>query len=36
MRRPRDSAWLWYGLAVAAVLAFILLDLTGALGSLGP
>ncbi len=37
MSRPRrDSAWLWYGLAGAVLLALLVLDLTGALGSLGP
>jgi hypothetical protein len=35
-RLRRDSAWLWYGIAAAALLAFLLLDLTGVLGSLGP
>ena len=35
-RRRRDPAWLWYGLAAAALLALLLLDLTGVLGGLGP
>jgi hypothetical protein len=35
-RRRRDPAWLWYGLAVAALLVLLLLDLTGVLGGLGP
>lgn len=36
MSRPRDSAWLWYGIAAAALLAVLVLDLTGVLGGLGP
>ena len=35
-RRLRDPAWLWYGIAAAALLALLLLDLTGVLGGLGP
>ena len=35
-RGRRDPAWLWYGLAAAALLALLLLDLTGVLGGLGP
>ncbi len=36
MTPRRDSAWLWYGIAGVALLAFLLLDLTGVLGGLGP
>lgn len=36
MRRPRDSAWLWYGVALAALVALLVLDLAGVLGNLGP
>jgi hypothetical protein len=35
-RRRRDPAWLWYGLAAVALLALLLLDVTGVLGGLGP
>jgi hypothetical protein len=35
-RRRRDAAWLWYGIAAALLVALLILDLTGALGSLGP
>jgi hypothetical protein len=35
-RRPRDSAWIWYGIALAALVAVLALDLSGALGGLGP
>jgi hypothetical protein len=35
-RGRRDPAWLWYGLAAAALLALLILDLTGVLGGLGP
>lgn len=33
---PRDPAWLWYGVAAAALLAVLVLELTGVLGRLGP
>jgi hypothetical protein len=36
MPRRRDPAWLWYGVAVVAVIAFVILDVTGVLGSFGP
>lgn len=32
----RDPAWLWYGLAAAALVALLLLDLLGILDRLGP
>ncbi len=35
-RRPRDTAWRWYGIAAVLLLAILVLELTGALGSLGP
>ena len=35
-RRRRDAAWRWYGIAALLLLALLVLDLTGALGSLGP
>jgi hypothetical protein len=34
--RRRDAAWVWYGLAAAALVALALLDLIGVLGRLGP
>ena len=34
--RRRDPAWLWYALAVAALLAVALLDATGVLDRIGP
>ena len=34
--RGRDPAWLWYALAVAALVAIALLDATGVLDRLGP
>jgi hypothetical protein len=34
--RRRDPAWLWYGLAVAAIAALLALDAAGVLGRLGP
>ena len=36
MTPRRDSAWLWYGIAGVALLAFLLLDLAGVLGGIGP
>jgi hypothetical protein len=35
-RRRRDSAWIWYGIALVALAAFLALDLSGVLGGLGP
>jgi hypothetical protein len=35
-RRRRDPAWLWYGIAAGVLLVLLILDLTGALESLGP
>ena len=35
-RRRRDPVWLWYGLAAAALMALLVLDLTGVLEGLGP
>ena len=34
--RRRDPAWLWYALAVAALVAVPILDATGVLDRLGP
>ena len=34
--RRRDPAWLWYALAVAALLTVLILDTTGVLDQLGP
>jgi hypothetical protein len=35
-RRRRDPAWAWYGIAAALLVALLILELTGALESLGP
>jgi hypothetical protein len=32
----RDPAWFWYGLAAAALVVLVLLDLVGVLDRLGP
>jgi hypothetical protein len=32
----RDPAWFWYGLAAAALVALLALDLLGVLDRLGP
>ncbi len=32
----RDPAWAWYGLAAAALVVLLLLDLVGVLDRLGP
>ena len=34
--RRRDPAWLWYGLAVAALVVVAVLDATGVLDRIGP
>ena len=34
--RPRDPAWVWYALAVAALVLVVVLDATGVLNRLGP
>jgi hypothetical protein len=34
--RRRDPAWLWYALAAAALVALLVLEVTGVLDRLGP
>lgn len=34
--RRRDPAWIWYSLAAAALVALLILDMTGVLDRFGP